>query len=70
VVKTYRVIRILEEDFGCEGRPEGHAPMCTVQLDDEDGKTLIMKVKDAELYEKHIDEGDYVTVRDGEICKV
>ena len=26
--QIYKIIRIDEDDFGCEGRPEGQDPMC------------------------------------------
>lgn len=31
--QIYKIIRIDEEDFGCEGRPEGQEPMVRVVLE-------------------------------------
>lgn len=37
-VPVYRVVRIDEPDFGCEGRPDGAEPMAKVYLESEDGE--------------------------------
>jgi len=68
-MEVYKVIRILEEDFGCEGRPDGYEPMCTVQLQAASGEAIFLKVKDKELYAKDINEDDSVTVDDGIVEK-
>ena len=31
--QIYKIIRIDEDDFGCEGRPEGQEPMVRVVLE-------------------------------------
>jgi len=69
-MKIYKVIRIIEEDFGCEGRPDGYEPMCTVQLQAADGEDFFLKVKDKELYAKDIGEGDEVAVNEGKVDKI
>ncbi|MDD3338414.1 MAG: hypothetical protein PHS82_06105 [Lachnospiraceae bacterium] len=56
----YRVMDIIEEDFGCEGRPEGYAPMDTAVLVDAENEEIRIRVADTELYEKEINVGDYV----------
>lgn len=57
-MKKYRVKRIDEPDFGCEGRPEGQPVMDKVYLVDEEGKELIIEAADELLYEINLDEGD------------
>ncbi len=50
--------RILEDDFGCEGRPEGQEPMVTVVL--SDGRNV--RMADALCYERALNEGDKVFI--------
>lgn len=54
------VKNIIEEDFGCEGRPAMHEPVCDVILRDFNGNEMTVKVKDADLYSKNINVGDQV----------
>lgn len=57
----YTVKRIDEDlDFGCEERPEDVPVMALVTLVDSSGKEVTVKVEDAELYERNINEGDKV----------
>ena len=56
----YIVKQIIEPDFGCEGRPEGYVIMDTVRLRNENGQEIDMVISDSELYEKNINEGDWV----------
>lgn len=58
----YKIIRIEEPDFGCEGRPEGQAVMDTVFLSDESGEEMQIKMEDSLLYERNLNEGDQVTI--------
>lgn len=59
----YKVLRIDEDiDFGCEERPEGVPVMAVVTLQDEDGKTSVIKAPDQMLYERRIEAGDMVTI--------
>ena len=57
---SYLVKKITEEDFGCEDRPEGYEPMVQVDLRADSGDEICIKAKDKELYEKDINEGDWV----------
>ncbi len=66
----YRVIDIIEPDFGCEGIPEGEEPCCEVLLEDENGGRLTVKAADAELYRKCITVGCRVTRNGTELEKV
>ena len=51
---------IIEEDFGCEVRPEGHVPMCRVLVRDYDGNEMYVLVPYEHLYKQNINVGDQV----------
>jgi len=55
--RRFVVEDIAEEDFGCEGRPDGTEKMDIVLLKSEDGEEKKLRVRDAELYEKGIEVG-------------
>ncbi|MCI5905724.1 MAG: hypothetical protein MRZ61_11350 [Oscillospiraceae bacterium] len=61
---VYTVIKIIENDYGCEGVPDGQEPTVKVRLCDESGAVLWITESDALLYRLGIDEGDRV-VYDG-----
>lgn len=56
----YIVKRIMEPDYGCEERPDDYMAVDKVLLRDENGQEIEMDIPDKELYEKDIDEGDWV----------
>ena len=56
----YKIIRILEPDFGCEGRPDGYEQVDDVIIENDQGVRKTLKMKDAELYLLHLDEGDTI----------
>ena len=56
----YIVERILEPDYGCEERADDYVAIDRVVLKDEDGQEISRKIPDKELYDKDINEGDYV----------
>lgn len=56
----YVVKQILEPDYGCEERPDDYMAVDKVLLRDENGQEIEMDIPDKELYEKDIDEGDWV----------
>lgn len=58
----YRIIRIEEPDFGCEGRMEGQAIMDTVVLREESGQEIVKQMEDSLLYERNLNEGDAVMI--------
>ena len=60
---------IIEEDFGCEGRPEGQRPKCKVILRDLNGGETCVFVDDEELYATNINVGDHVHFAGEEIIK-
>ena len=53
----YTVVRVLEDDFGCEGLPEGEEPQVTVVLRGPDGGMLRVRMTDALALSRCIDEG-------------
>ena len=63
------VKNIIEEDFGCEGRPDGQKPKCKVILRDFNGNEMDVFVDDEELYAKNINIGDQVHFIGEEIIK-
>lgn len=63
------VKNIIEEDFGCEGRPDGYKPKCEVILRDFNGNEMAVLVDDEELYAKNINVGDNVHFVGEEIIK-
>ncbi len=63
------VKNIIEEDFGCEGRPEGQKPKCKVILRDFSGNEMNVFVEDEVLYAKDINIGDQVHFIGDEIYK-
>ena len=56
----YIVKKILEPDYGCEERPDDYIAIDRVILRDESGSEISMEISDSELYEKDINEGDWV----------
>lgn len=63
------VKEIIEEDFGCEGRPDGYVPMCRVLLRDYDGNEMYISVPDEYLYRDNIEVGDQVHCVGDEMVK-
>jgi len=53
-----KILKILEEDYGCEGVPDGQEPMCRVLLQDENGHEFWKQIPDSYLTTHHLDEGD------------
>lgn len=56
----YIVKQIMEPDYGCEERPDNYITMDKVILRDGDGQEITMEISDKELYDKDINEGDWV----------
>ncbi len=69
--EIFKIIRIDEPDFGCEGLPDGQALKDEVTIETQSGSQYIMKIEDALLYEKALNEGDRFTVdENGNITKL
>ena len=56
----YIVKSIMEPDYGCEERPKDYMLLDKVILRDENGQEIEMDISDKELYQKDINEGDWV----------
>lgn len=54
------VKEIIEDEFGCEGRPEGEKPQVTIIATDKEGKDQTYRMDDALVYERKINVGDRV----------
>lgn len=56
----YKVLRIDEDlDYGCEERA---VRLAVVSLEDEEHKCILYKEEDDLLYQRNINEGDYVMI--------
>lgn len=53
----YTIIRIDEDDYGCEERPDGYMPMVRVSLEAEDGSLDIVMMEDSLMYARGLDVG-------------
>lgn len=60
----YKIIEILEPDFGCEGRPEGYVQVDDVVVENDLGTQHILKMEDAKLYELKLDIGSYMEIEE------
>ncbi|MDO4977179.1 MAG: hypothetical protein Q4E53_07945, partial [Eubacteriales bacterium] len=67
----YKVLRIDEDiDFGCEERLEGAPVMAVVTLENAENETRMLKMEDAMLYERDINESDMVYIDEqGKLAK-
>ena len=66
----YKITKILEDDYGCEDRPDDYIPHVIVYLKSEDIETTIKQV-DQYLIDNDIDVGDMVFINsDGLLEKV
>lgn len=58
----YKIVEILEPDFGCEGRPDGYVQVDDVVVEDPLGTRHILKMEDAKLYDLELDVGSYLEI--------
>ena len=66
----YKILNIYEEDYGCEGVPEGQEPMCRVQIQDEKGTEQWISIADRVLREQNLQEGDFIEWKEGISCSI
>ncbi|MDD6488582.1 MAG: hypothetical protein PUG48_02045 [Clostridia bacterium] len=67
----YKVIDIIEADFGCEGLPDGEEYCVDVVLQNIDtAETVTVNVPDAELYKKEINTDSVVKFENNVLTKV
>ena len=66
----YKIVKITEDDYGCEDRPDDYTPRVIVYLKSEESETTIKQV-DQYLIDNDIDVGDMVFIdSDGLLEKV
>lgn len=66
----YKVMDIIEPDFGCEGLPDGEEYCVDVVLQNLDkAETITVNIPDAELYKKEINTGSVVKFENNELLK-
>lgn len=69
-MSKYIITKILEDDYGCEDRPDNYTPHVIVYLKSEENETTIKQV-DQYLIDNGIDVGDMVFINsDGLLEKV
>ena len=66
-MKKYKITDIIEDEFGCEGRPEGEEPMVTILLVDDTGKQRSIRMEDKLAYEKKLDIGAEMELPEEEV---
>lgn len=59
-MKSYTVRQLIENDYGCEGIPEGGEPMVRLQLVSDEGEAIWVSQSDRLMFELGIDEGSIV----------
>lgn len=71
--KQYRILRIDEPDFGCEGRDDGEVAYDEITLVNEQGETCLVRMEEQQVWNMGLDEGMLAWVgKDGQIrgrCK-
>lgn len=65
----YKVVDIIEPDFGCEGLPDGAVLCDEVVLVSQNGERLTVKAEDEMLYREGIDVGSTVKICNRNIIK-
>ena len=55
--KQYRILRIDEPDFGCEGRDDGEAAYDEITLVNEQGETCLVRMEEQQVWSMGLDEG-------------
>ena len=55
-----KILKIYDDDYGCEGVPEGQEPMCSVLIQDSQGNERWIKLSDKYLTENNLNEDDTV----------
>ena len=61
---TYRIISIIEDDYGCEGIPDDEELMCSVMLRGDDGSEIRIRRPDSFLTANKLNVGDTMEVDD------
>ena len=53
--KQYRILRIDEPDFGCEGRDDGEAVYDEITLVNEQGETCLVRMEEQQVWNMGLD---------------
>ena len=56
----YKITDISEEDYGCEGIPDGKEPECIVTAENEINDRKVIKLTDSFLTENNLNIGSYI----------
>ncbi|MDD3184574.1 MAG: hypothetical protein EOM34_12895 [Clostridia bacterium] len=67
--EKYRVVQILEDDFGCEERQEDQETMVIVILADAFGNSKTIRQTDSWMYHEELGEGDEAFLIDDKLRK-
>lgn len=67
--EKYTVVKIYEDDFGCEERSSDYETQVIVVMKSYEGAELSVKQPDAWMYEQEINEGDEVFIVGGRLRK-
>ena len=70
--KQYRILRIDEPDFGCEGRDDGEAAYDEITLVNEQGETCLVRMEEQQVWNMGLDEclsGSEKTDRSGDAVR-
>ena len=66
----YRILRIFDEDYGCEGVPDDEEPMCSVLAEDSSGNEKWFRLSDPFLTAKGLTVGsEFDTDDEGNIIR-
>ncbi len=69
--EIFKILRIDEADYGCEGVPDGEPVKAEVTIETQSGSQYIMKISDALLYEQNLNEGDSFSIdNNGNMLKI
>lgn len=53
----FTILDIFEEDYGCEGIPDGEEPMCSVRVRDDNGSEKLLRIADSYLTANRLERG-------------
>ena len=67
--KTYIVEDVIEEEYGCEGIPDGEEAMVTVLLRGENGDQTAVRMPDRLAYERKLGPEDTVMLDENGFCQ-
>ena len=68
-IPRYKILRIDEQMYGCEEPAPDQPILCAVTLLGADGTRRVLPYPDEALRAANLNEGDGVTMRDGQLYK-